>query len=135
MGRTVLTVDPDGDASQMAYDTFTSVSGTFNDGGASGPGGGMLLTTVATDPLGHTQQSLTDGAGRTLQTRDAENKVTAHAVDANGNVVATRDPNNVGDYFCLFDARDRKVECQDTQEFVDGKKRLYTYDAHNNVVA
>ena len=125
-GRTVLSVDPDGDASTMDYDTLVF------DGSVGG--NGMLLVTAASDPLDHTNKSLTDGAGRTIKTIDAEGFATTYRYDNNSNRVSYRDPNNVGED-CTYDARGRKTVCADTQELANGFFRGYAYDAHSNVIA
>ncbi|MEM9881552.1 MAG: LamG-like jellyroll fold domain-containing protein [Planctomycetota bacterium] len=136
LGRTVLTVDPTGDAATADYDTLTFAPGIFTDPTSGATSGGLLLTAVATDPLGHTQKSQTDGAGRTLRTIDAENHATNHRYDGNANRVSFRDPapgNGVGED-CVFDSRNREIECRDTQELAESTVRLTAYDANSNVV-
>ena len=126
LGRTVLSIDPDGDASTVDYDTLTFAS--------NAPGNGLLLTVTATDPLGHTQKSLTDGAGRTLKMVDAEGHPTTATFDNNGNRLSFRDPANVGED-CTYDALNREVTCADTQELAEGRFRTTAYDLAGNVTA
>ena len=74
-----------------------------------------------------------DGAGRTLESLDAEGFATTYAYDANSNLVSFRDPNGVGED-CGYDLRDRKELCRDTQEIAEGTSRIYGYDANSNLV-
>lgn len=121
-GRTVLTVDPTGDASSVDYDTVVTLAG-FGD----------VVQTTSADPLDHQASQRSDGVGRTLETEDQLGFVTTYAYDANSNLVSFRDPNGVGED-CSFDLRDRKELCQDTQEIAEGTSRVYGYDANNNLV-
>ena len=120
-GRTVLSVDPTGDASSTDFDTLAGL-----------PSFGQVVETVHTDPLGHGTASQTDGAGRTLATIDAEGHSTTYAYDANSNLVSFRDPNGVGED-CGYDLRDRKELCYDTEEGPENA-RVYGYDANSNLV-
>ena len=113
IGRTVGSIDPLGNLSTMTYDNV--VAG--------------LVETTATDPLGHTNKSQTDGVGRLIKRIDAEGFAANFAYDANGNLVSSRDANNVGQD-CIFDARDRDISCTDTQ----GDTTTRSYNAHNAVV-
>jgi len=122
-GRTVLTIDPTGDAATVTYDNTTQA-----------PGIGTVLVTTATDPFGAVIQSLTDGAGRMLRGIDEELNTTEYFYDNNSNRVSFRDPVGVGED-CLYDPRNREVECRDTQESADGDVRITAYDANHNVVA
>ena len=118
-GRVVKTIDGLGDANSMTYDTFVTIAG-FGD----------VVETTAADALGHTNKSRTDAAGRRIQGIDAENHITNYSYDANNNLIAYRDPNNVGQD-CVFDERNRDVSCTDTQ----GDTTARSYDAQNNVIA
>jgi RHS repeat-associated protein len=113
LGRAVLAIDGNGNASRIAYDQVS----------------GGLIETVYTDALGHARKERTDGGGRARALEDAEGKVTSVGFDANGNRVSQRDANNTG-ADCLFDERNREKECTDTQ----GDKTKKGYDAHGNVV-
>ncbi len=113
LGRTVRTVDGNGNATNAAYDQIV----------------GGLVETTQTGALGHTTGSRTDGAGRERERLDAEGRVSRTEFDANGNRVAGRDPNQIGED-CVFDARNRSIACQDTQ----GDVRETRYDAQGNVV-
>ena len=103
LGRTVLSIDGEGNASTMDYDNTIAVANTFN-GGASG---GTLLRTIGTTPLGFTSEDQSDGAGRTLRSLDADDRVTTASYDGQSNRVAFRDPMAVGED-CTFDERGRK---------------------------
>ena len=122
LGRTVLTVDPTGDPASTDFDAIATLAGF-----------GEAVETVRTDALGHGSASQTDGAGRTLATVDAEGFSTTYSYDANGNLVSFRDPNGVGEN-CVYDWRDRKELCRDTQEIAEGTSRVYGYDANSNLV-
>jgi RHS repeat-associated protein len=92
-------------------------------------GFGDVLETRAYDALDHITRSRTDGAGRTLESEDAENEVSTFEYDGNSNLLASRDPNAVG-LDCEFDERNRDVECTDTQGDVTAR----TYDKNNNLL-
>ena len=113
IGRTVGSIDPLGNLSTLIYDNV--VAG--------------LVETTGTDPLGHTNKSQTDGAGRLIKRIDAENHASTFDYDANGNLIASRDANNVGQD-CVYDARDREVSCTDTV----GDTTTQAYNAHNAIV-
>ncbi len=70
----------------------------------------------------------TDGAGRVIESVDAENQITSATYDAGGNRLTIRDPNNVGQD-CTFDARNRDISCTDTQ----GDTTQTGYNAANQV--
>jgi RHS repeat-associated protein len=92
-------------------------------------GFGDVLETKNYDALDHITRSRTDGAGRTLESEDAENEVSTFEYDGNSNLLASRDPNAVG-LDCEFDERNRDVECTDTQGDVTAR----TYDKNNNLL-
>ena len=121
LGRTVLSVDPTGDASSTDFDAVITLAG-FGD----------VVQTTSADPLNHTTSQRTDGAGRTLETIDQLGFVTTYAYDANSNLVSFRDPNGVGED-CGYDLRDRKELCYDTEEG-PANARVYGFDANNNLV-
>jgi RHS repeat-associated protein len=136
-GRTVLSIDPDGDASTVDYDTAAYVAGIFDipqGGGVTSGGGGIVLRTIQTSALGNSQESQTDGAGRTLRTLDAESNATVHTYDGQSNRLSFRDPANVGED-CVYDARGREIECRDTQEIAESTVRTTSYDSNSNVTA
>ena len=121
MGRTVITaVIKDDDSvltwSSTAYDATEIV------------GGQKLLKTDSIDALSHTWSSLTDGAGRTLVSRDPLSKESTFEFDANSNLIKSRDANGVGQD-CIFDDVNRDVSCTDTQ----GDTTSRQYDANSNV--
>ena len=90
---------------------------------------GLVLTTRSIDPLGKTVVSFTDGAGRTLETHDQSESVTAMSYDAGGNVLSVRDPNGVG-YDAVYDPLGRMTSQTDTW----GDTNSMTYDREGNVV-
>ncbi len=81
---------------------------------------GDVLETAAANALGHTNRSRTDGAGRTMQSLDATNAITAFVYDANGRRLSVRDPNNVGQD-CTYDSLGRDLSCTDTAGAVTSK--------------
>ena len=127
LGRSVRTVQLASDDSALtsnttAYDTVVAITDY-----------GDVLETAVANAIGYTNRRRTDGAGRTVETVDAENYVTHFSFDSSGNQLALRDPNNVGED-CVFDARNRKVQCADTQEQLESVNRQFVYDAHGNVL-
>ena len=120
IGRLVRSIDANGNASRVTYDT--QVFGTPN-------APGTLIETTYFDGLNHTGRARMDGAGRILASIDAEFKLTSYAVDADGNRVSVRDPNGVG-VDCVFDERGRVKQCTDTH----GDVTKNCYDAHSNVI-
>ena len=113
LGRPVRAITPLGEASTTAYDTV--VAG--------------LVETAASDPLGNTVRSRSDGLGRERQRMDALGNV-ARSVgyDAGGNAVSVRDAASVG-RDCVFDGLGRDVSCLDTRGFTTTR----TYNAHGQV--
>ena len=81
------------------------------------------------DSLGNATKTWTDGAGRTIQSLDQLDKVTAFTYDASGNQLSVRDPNNVGADM-LYDALGRNTQRTDT--FGDVTKT--EYDRAGNAV-
>ncbi|MBX3418883.1 MAG: RHS repeat protein [Pirellulaceae bacterium] len=126
-GRTVLTATlqpwngPDPLAlvnwSCQRYDILTSLAGF-----------GEVLETRSVDADGFTTRSLTDGAGRTLQTIDQLGKISTMTYDAAGNVLSARDPNGVG-YDAVYDELGRMTSQTDTF----GDSTSMTYDKGGNV--
>gem|GEM_PF-383805 len=116
LGRTVRTIDGNGNISSMQYDS--EVAG--------------LVETVQIDGVGSITRARADGAGRMRSAFDAENNATTQAFDANGNRVSIRDPSGTG-MDCTFDARDRDIFCTDTRGDVLVERET-TYDSHGNVV-
>ncbi|MBX3418881.1 MAG: RHS repeat protein [Pirellulaceae bacterium] len=72
-----------------------------------------VLETRSVDADGFTTRSLTDGAGRTLQTIDQLGKISTMTYDAAGNVLSARDPNGVG-YDAVYDELGRMTSQTDT---------------------
>jgi len=105
-------------SSNTIYDTVVTIGG-FGD----------VLETAVADGLGHTNRSQTDGAGRTLQTVDAESKIAKFQYDANGNVLSSRDANNIG-VDAVYDNRDRVTSRTD----LEGATLTAAYDKHSNAV-
>ena len=119
-GRLAMTIDGDGHASRVEYDTMVaSISGAPGD----------LLQTTSTDALGHSNHRYSDGAARTLALKDPLGKFVLLQYDAQGNQTKVRDPNSTGED-CIYDERGRKIHCTDTENDVT----KWQYDAHNNVV-
>ena len=86
---------------------------TVHDATVSRPLYGDLLETRTVDALGHSVASLSDGRGQILEKVDQAGFVSTLDYDANGNVIKTRDPNNVGED-CVFDELNRRTACTDT---------------------
>ncbi len=127
LGRSVRSIqlDVNGDAvvsSTTTHDVIVTVAGYGN----------VLETSVA-NALGHTSKQRTDGAGRVIQSIDAEGFVTSFEYDANGNRKKVRDPNGVGQD-CVYDALNRDVSCSDTQELLSNLARTKTYDLAGNLL-
>ncbi len=125
VGRVVLVIDGNGNATRTDYDAVVSIN-AFH--GGDDPG--VVLETAVVDPLDHITRSRSDGAGRVLQAVDEQNEVTALQFDNNSNRVRVRDPNDVG-LDCVFDDRDRDMLCTDTVGDTTAKE----YDAESNVTA
>ncbi|MEM6259385.1 MAG: RHS repeat-associated core domain-containing protein [Planctomycetota bacterium] len=98
----------------------TAISTTYGD----------TLETLSISALNHLNRSFTDGAGRTVETQDAENNVAYAIYDNNGNPIRTRDANAVG-RDCDFDPRGRLTSCTDTQ----GDTTTTTYNDNNQVLS
>ncbi len=91
---------------------------------------GDCLESRSIDALGNVTKSLTDGAGRTIQSIDQLSKVTSFSYDAGGNQLSVRDPNNVGQDV-VYDALGRAGLTTDTA----GATSNSTYDKAGNRVA
>jgi RHS repeat-associated protein len=133
IGRTVMTINPEGHITTMHYDEVQPVAGVTPASPAGIPIPGDLLITASADALGHTTTSYADGAGRTLLTADARGNLAGAAYDANSNRVISRDPNGLGEN-CTFDNLNRDITCTDLQEQAETTNRSKTYNAHNAVV-
>ncbi len=120
LGRIIASIDGEGNWNRVIHDTLVEENGST-----------LLQTTSITDPstLALTNAVLSDGAGRRIISIDAENNRSVFGYDNNGNLVTSRDANNVGQD-CIFDARNRDVSCTDTQ----GDKTTRTYDTANNII-
>ncbi|MDA3963818.1 MAG: hypothetical protein PF961_23765 [Planctomycetota bacterium] len=123
LGRSVLSLEPDGDATRTDYDDLVPAQ--------PGQPGALLATASVRDPAGLALTAIryADGAGRVLRSTDAEGEHTTLSYDANGNRISYRDPNGVGQD-CVFDARNRDIVCEDTQ----GDRQLKVYDAASQLV-
>lgn len=132
IGRTVMTINPEGHTATMAYDEIVSdidlwsISQTQANQGA-------LLATSATDSNGNTNKSYTDGAGRTIAAEDADGNLSGAAYDANSNTILTADPNGLGQT-CIYDSLNRQTNCADKQEQAENTSRLTTYNAASQVI-
>jgi YD repeat-containing protein len=118
LGRPVRRIDALGHATTMAYDTSVIDAGV------------TLIAAVATDAVHATTTALADGAGRVRVSLDALGKRSTAGFDAAGNRVTWRDANGIGQD-CVFDARNRDVQCADTAGTVTAK----AYDGNGNLVA
>jgi YD repeat-containing protein len=118
LGRTVRRSDALGHATTMTYDLQITDAGV------------TLVASINTDALNHTATAYQDGAGRTRLTLDALGKRATAGFDANGNRLTWRDANGVGQD-CVFDNRNRDVQCTDTAGAVTRR----SYDGMNNIVA
>ena len=118
LGRLARRIDALGHATTMAFDAVVM------DGGVG------LVRTSSTDAVEATVTSLTDGAGRARVIVDALGKRATAGFDANGNRLTWRDANSIGQD-CVFDNRNRDVQCTDTAGAVTKR----SYDALNNLAA
>jgi RHS repeat-associated protein len=92
--------------------------------------------SVGSDVI-ETAKTRADGAGRTIESEDTLQKVTAYKYDANRNLVSVRDPNGVGwnagtsttDYSGYDNLNRLTVRC----DTYNDKTKTY-YDINNNVV-
>jgi RHS repeat-associated protein len=114
LGRVILSIDGQGNTSQMSYDTV--VSG--------------LLQSSSIDPLGNTTSNLTDAAGRVHTSIDAIGQSTQMQYDAQGSRISVRDANNTGED-CVYDARARKIQCTDTF----GAVTAWGFDTESNQIS
>ncbi|MFT5632428.1 MAG: RHS repeat-associated protein, partial [Rubritalea sp.] len=129
-GRTILTINPEGNIATMEYDEVIAASQITNP---QLPIPGALLVTTATDANGNSNSSYSDGAGRTIATEDAEGNLSAAAYNANSSVIITADANGLGQT-CAYDALNRPTVCADLQETAEGKDRTTTYNTASQVV-
>ena len=125
LGRAVRSVQLDANGAAVVSSTTT------HDAVVTIAGYGAVLETSSANALGHTTKQRTDGAGRVIQSLDAEGFVTTFEYDANGNRKKVRDPNGVGQD-CIYDALNRDVSCSDTQELLSNLSRTKTYDLAGN---
>ncbi|MCM8529210.1 MAG: PA14 domain-containing protein [Lentisphaeraceae bacterium] len=94
---------------------------------------GNFLETKTTSALGDENKVHTDGAGRRIKIIDAEGEFTAFEYDNNGNLVYSKDANNV-EMTCQYDNLNRDILCKDTVEDSLGVNRQKVYDLNNNIV-
>ncbi len=125
LGRAVRSVQLDANGAAVVSSTTT------HDALVTIAGYGSVVETTQSNALGHTSRTRTDGAGRVIESVDAENFVTSFEYDANGNRLKVRDPNGVGQD-CVYDALNRDVSCSDTQELLSNLVRTKTYDLAGN---
>ncbi len=118
LGRTLRQVDGLGHQTSFVYDALVVDAGV------------TLVAMTSTDSLAHSTSLYQDGAGRTRISVDALGLHHTMGFDAMGNRVTWRDANDVG-MDCVFDARNREVQCTDTAGAVTQK----AYDTNNNLVA
>jgi RHS repeat-associated protein len=114
LGRPVLLVDGNGNATKTGYDTTTV----------------GLVETSLTTPLGNIVRSRVDGAGRQRSVIDPGSNTTNKSYDPAGNLLSTRDPNGVGDDR-VYNEIDQLTSRTDTQ----GDKVTYVSDAAGNVTS
>lgn len=126
LGRPVISamLDPTNNSvvtwSTVSHDRVSdAIATTFGD----------TLETLSISALDHLNRSFTDGAGRTIESEDAEGEVAYAVYDNNGNAIRTRNANAVGQD-CDFDARNRDISCTDTQ----GDTVTRTYNDNNQVL-
>jgi len=122
-GRTILSINPEGDLSTYHYDQVIAVTEMLPNSQTL-----TLLKTKSIDALGHENASYTDAAGRTLATEDALGNFSIASYNANSSVITTRDANGLGQT-CDYDALNRPTTCADLQETFEGKNRTTTYNA------
>jgi RHS repeat-associated protein len=132
IGRTVMTINPEGHIQTMDYDVVVA-SNQFTLQHSAFTIPGSLLATRSTDALGNSTTHYTDGAGRTLLTRDPAGNFAGAAYDANSNRVIIRDPNGLGQD-CTYDNLNRDITCADLQEQDDFTSRGKNYNAHGAVL-
>ena len=139
-GSAVITTNPEGEKSVAVMD---GAGRTVASGMLSSADGSLvtwntvthdnivnnLLETTQTSALGFQNKVRTDGAGRRINTVDAEGNVSNFFYDANSNLVSFRDANGVGQD-CIFDDLNRDEECTDT----DGDTVNKDYDLNNNII-
>ena len=82
------------------------------------------------DAIGAVTRVLTDGAGRTLVSVDAESNASVIQMDAGSNLLQSRDPNQIG-FDAVYDELGRMTSRTDTY----GNTTSQTYDQGSNVVA
>ena len=116
-------------AVQVPDDVLLSTT-TGHDGMVNIPGYGDVVEVTETNALGHLIRKRIDGAGRVIQSIDAEGHVTNFSYDANGNLKTVRDPNGVG-YDYQYDALNRRIAATDTA----GHTTTMQYDSAGNLVA
>lgn len=133
LGRTVMVINGEGHIQTIRHDEMLPAGTLVPSHLADIHIPGDLLTSVATDALGHETIRFTDGAGRTLLVQDAAGKLSGTAHDANGNILGTRDANGLGQD-CVYDNLNRDTECADLQEQSETVSRSKTYNAHNAVL-
>jgi RHS repeat-associated protein len=114
VGRTVLVVDGTGSATRTTFDVVV---------------GGLVEVSV-TDPLSITRRVRRDALERDVVAVDALGKVTSRSFDPVGNLVATRNPNGVGQD-CTYDELGQETACTDTA----GDTRRHERDAAGNLTA
>jgi len=131
-GRTILTINPEGDLATMEYDALTA-SGDLQSPSSDITIPDPLLTTTTTDANGNSTSTYTDGAGRTIASVDAEGNLSAAAYNANSSLVISRDANDNGQD-CSYDALNRDTTCADLQEQAEGNSRTKTYNAASQIL-
>ena len=139
-GSAVITTNPEGEKSVAIMD---GAGRTVASGMLSSVDGSLvtwntvthdnvvnsLLETTQTSALGFQNKVRTDGAGRRINSIDAEDNASNFFYDANSNLVSFRDANGVGQD-CIFDELNRDEECTDTV----GDTVSRDYDLNNNLV-
>lgn len=117
LGRTVRSIDGNGDTTTVTYDAMNS----------------GLLATTTTNPSNDSSSQFTDGAGHVRLFSDAEMQISQFFYDNNGNQVRTVDANGVGTSI-TFDERNRPITVSDTATGSLYSETKTFYDKHSNVI-
>jgi RHS repeat-associated protein len=127
-GRTVMSGKLDNYTGTA--NNLLSWSSQLNDAVVNIAGFGNCLESRSIDALGKDTRTLSDGAGRTIQSIDQLSKITLFTYDAGGNQLSVRDPNNVGQDV-VYDALGRAGLTTDTASHTTNS----SYDKAGNRIA
>ena len=131
-GRRVYTVDALGYVTKSTYDFAGRVLTTTQyanavSGLAIGASAATIASAVATNPVGATETTTYDAAGRVVGTTDALGKSESSTYDAVGNKLTATDRNNAVTTY-TYDVLGRLVSVKDALNGTES----YTYDAAGN---